>query len=112
VARGSSQVLADAAWCADCTCLGHRCADHAAESARSLHEICEAAGLANCGECWQAPGTPCAHSETGAEGYHVARFGRAQRRGLISGPDLIAVLSKLVVFTSATVVYDIPGGAS
>ena len=44
-------------------------------------------------------------------GYHVARFGRAMRRGLISGPDLIAVLETLDAFTSGTVVYDErPGG--
>jgi hypothetical protein len=34
------------------------------------------------------------------------------RRGLITGPDLIAVLETVVCFTSATVVYDeTPGGA-
>jgi hypothetical protein len=34
------------------------------------------------------------------------------RRGLITGPDLIAVLETLVVFTTSTVVYDeTPGGA-
>jgi hypothetical protein len=32
VARNTSQALADAAWCADCARLGHRCADHAAEA--------------------------------------------------------------------------------
>jgi hypothetical protein len=83
----------------------------AVPQARSLHEICEAASMANCGECWQAPGTPCTHSETGADGYHVARLGRAARRGLITGQDLIAVLQALVVFTSSTVVYDIPEAA-
>ena len=75
-------------------------------AARSLHEIREAARLANCGECWQVPGTPCT-----PEGDHVARFGRAMRRGLISGPDLIAVLQALVVFTNDTVVHDAPDGA-
>ena len=45
-------------------------------------------------------------------GYHVARFGRALRRGLITGPDLIAVLQGLDAFTNATVVYDqAPGGS-
>ena len=75
-------------------------------AARSLHEIREAARLANCGECWQVPGTPCT-----PEGDHVARFGRAMRRGLISGADLIAVLQGLVVFTNDTIVYDAPDGA-
>ena len=49
--------------------------------ARSLPEICEDVRQVNCGECWQVPGTPCTPG-----GDHVARFGRAMRRGLISGP--------------------------
>ena len=74
-----------------------------AAAPRSLHEVCEAARGANCGECWQVPGTPCT-----PEGDHVARFGRAMRRGLISGPDLIAVLQALDAFTNDTIVYDAP----
>jgi hypothetical protein len=73
---------------------------------RSLHEICEATRRVNCGECWQVPGTPCT-----PEGDHVARFGRAMRRGLISGPDLLAVLGTLDAFTTATVICDAPDGA-
>ncbi len=76
-------------------------------AARSQHEICELARLVNCGECWQVPGKPCT-----PEGDHVARFGRAMRRGLISGPDLVAVLQALVVFSNDTIVRDVPGGAS
>jgi hypothetical protein len=72
----------------------------------SLHEICAAVRQANCGECWQVPGKPCT-----PEGNHVARFGRALRRGLIAGPDLIAVLQTLDAFTSATIVRDAPDGA-
>ena len=75
----------------------------AAPLARSLHEICELVRQANCGECWQVPGTPCT-----LEGDHVARFGRAMRRGLISGPDLIAVLGMLDAFTTATVIEGRP----
>lgn len=74
--------------------------------ARSLNEICADARRANCGECWQVPGTPCTPG-----GDHVARFGRAMRRGLISGPDLLAVLGTLDAFTTATVVRDAPDGA-
>ena len=73
---------------------------------RPLPEICAAARQANCGECWQVPGTPCT-----PEGDHVARFGRAMRRGLISGPDLLAVLGTLDAFTMATVICDAPDGA-
>jgi hypothetical protein len=78
----------------------------AAPLARSLHEICELVRQANCGECWQVPGAPCT-----PDGDHVARFGRAARRGLISGVDLVAVLGMLQVFTTATVVKT-PGGVS
>ena len=78
-----------------------------APAAHSLHEVCEAARLVNCGECWQVPGKPCT-----SEGDHVARFGRAMRRGLITGPDLIAVLQALDAFTNTTIVYDVPGGVS
>jgi hypothetical protein len=77
----------------------------AMQQARSLHEVCEAARLVNCGECWTAPGKPCT-----PEGDHVARFGRAMRRGLLSGPDLVAVLGQLDAFTTATVV-ETPGGS-
>jgi len=79
----------------------------AVQQARSLHEICAGARRANCGECWQVPGTPCT-----PEGDHVARFGRAMRRGLISGADLIAVLQGLDAFTNSTIVRDVPGGVS
>ena len=75
---------------------------------RPLAEIIEAARQANCGECWQVPGAPCAHGPAGADGVHVARLDRAFRRGLISGPELVAVLQALTAFTSDTLVYDVP----
>jgi hypothetical protein len=79
------------------------------QAARSLHEVRRDAHCVNCGECWQVPGKPCIADP---EGDHVARFGRAFRRGLITGADLIAVLQTLVVFTNDTVVYDqTPGGS-
>jgi hypothetical protein len=80
----------------------------AAPLARSLHEIRELVRQANCGECWQVPGVPCTQDP---DGDHVARFGRAMRRGLISGPDLLAVLGTLDAFTTATVICDAPDGA-
>jgi hypothetical protein len=81
--------------------------------------------MANCGECWALPGDECVYTTAPVSvpvtpgtpvqpvrGYHVARLVRAYRRGLISGPDLDAVLAELVVFTNATVVYDeAPDGA-
>jgi len=76
-------------------------------AARSLQEICEAVRRVNCGQCWQVPGLPCVTSPiTGRDGYHVARFARAMRRGLISGPDLIAALAVPQAFTNATVIYE------
>jgi hypothetical protein len=69
-------------------------------AARSLAEICQAARQTNCGKCWQVPGEPCT-----PEGDQVARFARAMRRGLISGPELIAALQPLDTFTGATLVY-------
>ena len=77
----------------------------AAPLARSLPEISELVRQVNCGECWQVPGPPCTPG-----GDHVARFGRAMRRGLISGPDLVAVLGTLDAFTTATVIRDAPDG--
>jgi hypothetical protein len=74
--------------------------------ARSLSDICEATRWANCGQCWEVPGLPCAmHPVTGAVGLHVARFARAYRRGLISGPELVAALAVPQAFTNATVIY-------
>ena len=78
-----------------------------ASPVRRLAEICEAVRRANCGQCWTVPGLPCTTSViTGRDGYHVARFGRAMRRGLISGPELAAALSVPVVFDNATVIYE------
>jgi hypothetical protein len=94
-------------------------------AARSLHEVCEAARMATCGECWAIPGDECVYTSIPvsvpvtpgtpvlpARGYHVARFGRALRRGLIRGPELIAVLQALDAFTNSTIVYDQAAGES
>jgi hypothetical protein len=88
-------------------------------TARTLHEICQDAARVNCGECWALPGDECVYTTapvsvpvTGGtpmrpmRGYHVARFCRGFRRGLISGPDLIAVLQAAGTFTLATVIWD------
>jgi hypothetical protein len=94
-------------------------------TARTLHEICQDARQANCGECWALPGDECVYTTAPVSvpvtmgtpmrpvrGYHVARFCRGFRRGLISGPDLIAVLQAAGTFTLATVIWDQqPAGA-
>ena len=49
----------------------------------------------------------------GAEGYHLARFARAERRGLISAADFDAVLATAGddMFNGAAIVFDdMPGG--
>ena len=80
---------------------------------RTLHAICELTRLAACCYC-PAHGLdwPCTTSGTGPDGYHVARFAAAMRRGLITGTDLTTVLQTAGVFTNATLIYDQPlGGA-
>ncbi len=76
-------------------------------AARPLAEITADALRANCGagDCWAAPGEPCSC----APGVHLARYARARRKGLLSGPDMCAVLDAVTpdpdsVFTPATVV--------
>ena len=59
------------------------------------------------------PHHPCAVSSDGTEGYHLARFARAARRGLISATDLGTVLAAAGdrMFNGAAIVFDdVPGG--
>jgi hypothetical protein len=87
----------------------------------SLHQICLDTSRATCGECWAPPGYECVYTTAPVSvpvtkgtpvrpvrGYHVARFARAERRGLISAADFAAVLDIAIVFTPATVIYDEP----
>ena len=75
--------------------------------ARSVHVICELTRMANCGHCWAAPQQPCIAGRHGADGYHLARFARAARRGLLSSADMETVLAAAgSVFTAASIVYD------
>jgi hypothetical protein len=73
-----------------------------AVQARPLHGIAVDALRVNCGHCWSAPGQPCSCDRPGT---HLARFARARRRGLISDPDMCAVLDELDAFTPAAVLY-------
>lgn len=68
---------------------------------RTVAEVCAAALLANCGCCWACPGQPCTAPP---HGVHVARLARAERRGLISSPELLSVLGALDAFTPESVV--------
>jgi hypothetical protein len=91
-------------------------------AARSLHDICEAARRGSCGPfCGALPGDECVVTSapvsvpvTGdmpmrpVRGYHMARFARAQSRGLISAAELAAVTQTAGAFTPARVIFD-PG---
>jgi hypothetical protein len=79
-----------------------RAEDDPMATPRTLHEICVDALRATCGHCWSEPGQPCVTVDP--DGFHVARFDRAERHGLISGPDFKAVCEHAVVFTNSEAV--------
>ena len=79
--------------------------------ARTLCEITSDVIRATCGQCWAHPGTPCA-VRNGVPGVHVARLGRAARRGLITGRELLAVLHGIGVFRLDTLIWDEPAGGA
>jgi hypothetical protein len=60
--------------------------------------------LANCPQCWQRPGKPCTLS--GPPGDHLARWQRAERRGLIGRDALAAVVAGLEVIAGHVIVRD------
>jgi hypothetical protein len=72
---------------------------------RSLIDVCADARMVSCGHCDQRPGLPCVF-QTGTAGYHLARFARAFRRGLLSNDELAAVLYAEPIFTNGTVIYE------
>jgi hypothetical protein len=69
---------------------------------RKVADVIADAMGATCGHCWSHPAQPCYGIPSGA--VHVARLARAQRRGLISPADFMAVLQGPVVFENSTVV--------
>jgi hypothetical protein len=60
--------------------------------------------LANCPQCWQTPGRPCTF--TRPSGDHLARYQRAERRGLIGREDLAAVVAGLEVIAAHVIIRD------
>jgi hypothetical protein len=60
-----------------------------------------AAQLVNCPQCWKVPGGPC-----WPWGSHLARYQRANRRGLLSDEDLAAVVAELPVIAGHEIVRD------
>ena len=73
-------------------------------AARSLREICEDARRVNCGQCWQRPGP--LYTVTGPAGDHLARYQRAERRGLITRADLAAVVAGLGVIAGHVIIRE------
>jgi hypothetical protein len=76
---------------------------------RTRHALCEqGAVMVPCPHCWARRGTPCVTGLgiSGPVGYHVARFGRARRRGLLTEAELAALLDSLDAFTTETIVQD------
>jgi hypothetical protein len=73
---------------------------------RTLAEISRDARQANCPQCWQRPGVPCTVS--GPPGDHLARYQRAERRGVIGREDLAAVVAGLEVVAAHVIIR---GGA-
>jgi hypothetical protein len=62
--------------------------------------------LANCPQCWRRPGRPCTVS--GPPGDHLARYQRAERRGLITRDELASVVVGLEVDAAHVIIR---GGA-
>ena len=80
-----------------------------AQPPRGLLEICAAARQVNCGQCWQRPGPPCTVS--GQPGDHLARYQRAERRGLITRGELAAVFGVVGGLDVIGAHVIVPGGA-
>ncbi len=78
-------------------------------TSRALRRLCLAARSVPCGHCGAPAGHPCLTSG-GQEGYHLARFGRARIKRLITADGMAtAIMAAGPVFTPASV---ITGGAS
>ena len=76
-----------------------------AGTTRTAVAITDLVRLANCPHCWQRPGKAC--TVAGVPGDHLARYQRAERRGLISREHLAAVVAGLEVVAAHVIV----GGA-
>jgi hypothetical protein len=61
--------------------------------------------MANCPHCWQRPGRPCTIS--GPPGDHLARWQRAERRGVIGRADLAGAVAGLDVIAGHVIVREV-----
>ena len=72
-------------------------------TSRSLRRLCLAARSVPCGHCGVPAGQPCLISR-GREGYHLARFGQARTRRLITTHGMAAaIMAAGPVFPPASV---------
>ena len=72
---------------------------------RTMHALAEqGARLVHCGQCWQRPGRPCTVS--GPAGDHLARYMRAERKGLITRTELAGVVRQLGAIAAHVIVLD------
>ena len=74
----------------------------AAEVAFRRATPAERARLVNCGRCWARPGAACTPA-----GDHLARYQRAERRGLVSRAELVSVVATLRVVAAGAIVEDV-----
>jgi len=75
-----------------------------ADLPRGPRTAIERVRLVNCGQCWQRPGRPCTVADP--PGDYLARWQRAERRGLVSRPELAAAVATLDVIASHVIVRD------
>ena len=73
-----------------------------ADAPRVTITVTDLVRLANCPHCWQRPGRPC--TVTGPAGDHLARWQRAERRGLIARDALAAVVGRLEVIAGHVII--------
>jgi hypothetical protein len=71
---------------------------------RATVAVTDLVRLANCPHCWQRPGRPC--TIDGTAGDHLARWQRAERRGLIARDALAAVVAGLEVIAGHVIIRD------
>jgi hypothetical protein len=74
------------------------------EPPRATVAVTDLVRMANCPQCWQRPGRPC--TITGTPGDHLARWMRAERRGLIGRSDLAAAVAGLEVIAAHVIIRD------
>jgi len=83
--------------------------DTLAVTARTMAEAAADVARCNCGHCWAAPGQACAAAPPRAS--HLARWLRAERKGLVTRAELGAALAGLDVIEARVLIYVTGGDA-